>query len=234
MSRYRWEPGAGAAGHYRDTTTGRYVTGAAVRRELDAYLVNSDTAARGLAQALRGRQISLADWELGMRRHIKNVQLNAIAMERGGWANMRPQDYGRAGQIVREQYGYLRNFARQIEHGELQRRGMPLTEEQKAIGVQRLDGTLDRRAQLYTQAGRTEGFYRSKRANLQPGVDMVRSIKHARDSCRGCVDMAGRWFPVGDPSYVPPGRRECNKNCACTEEYGRSTPDGEPEVVEAA
>jgi len=204
---YRWEPTAGVSGRYRDTSTGRYVQGATVRRELDRYLDTADPA-KALAEALRGRQVSLADWEVAMRRHVKNTHLNAIAMERGGWANMTPADYGRAGQIVREQYGYLKNFAADI-----------------ASGKQRLDGTLGVRAKLYTQAGR-ETFYRSKQANLQPGIDMVRSIKHARDSCRDCEYLNGKWFRVGDPAYSLPGRRQCNKNCRCTEEYGRQTADG--------
>ena len=126
---YRWEPTAGVSGRYRDER-GRFVASSTVRRELDRYLDNSDPA-KALAEALRGRQVSLADWEVAMRRHIKNTHLNAIAMERGGWGNMRPQDYGRAGQIVREQYAYLKNFRRQIAHGE-----------------QKLDGTLGVRSKL--------------------------------------------------------------------------------------
>ena len=134
---YRWEPNAGVSGRYRDATTGRYASGATVRRELDRYLDAADPA-KALAEALRARSLSVADWEVAMRRHVKNTHLNAVAMERGGWANMRPQDYGRVGQIVREQYGYLRGFARDI-----------------ASGKQRLDGTLGVRASMYTQAGRT-------------------------------------------------------------------------------
>ena len=209
---YRWDADAGASGRYRDER-GRFVAGATVRRELDRYL-GADDPAKALAGALRNRQLSVADWEVAMRRHVKNTHLNAIALERGGWANMRPQDYGRAGQIVREQYGYLKRFAGQIASGE-----------------QRLDGTLDRRAQLYTQAGR-ETFYRSKHANLAPGIDMVRSIKHARDSCRECEYLNGKWFRVGDPEYKLPGQRQCNKNCRCSEEYGRQTADGVEAVEE--
>jgi len=208
MPKYQWEPTAGVSGRYRDTETGRFIKSASVRAELDRYLDASDDAARALARALRNREVSLADWELGMRRLIKNTHLNAVALERGGWANMRPQDYGRAGQIIREQYGYLKQFGLGI-----------------ASGKQRLDGTLDFRAKLYSQAGR-ETFYRSKQANLAPGIDMVRSIKHARDSCRDCEYLNGKWFKVGDPAYSLPGRRQCNKNCRCTEEYGRQTADG--------
>jgi hypothetical protein len=213
MTRYRWEPPAGASGRYRDTTTGRFVAGRTVRRELDAYLDNSESVTKALATALRNREISLADWELQMRRHIKNIHINAIVAERGGYANMRPSDWGRAGQIIREQYGYLKRFSGQI-----------------AEGKQRLDGTLDRRAELYTRAGR-ESFYRSKHANLKPGIDMVRSIRHARDSCAECVSLDRKWFRVGDPAYKLPGQRLCTKNCRCSEELGRAV-GGEVEGVE--
>lgn len=205
---YRWEPTAGASGRYRDMRTGRFVAGATVRRELDSYVDQSDNAARGLAGMIRRREVSLADWELAMRREIKRTHLTAIALERGGWSNMRPQDYGRAGQIIRREYGYLGNFANQI-----------------ADGTQRLDGTLDRRAQLYTQAGRTT-YYESKQSNLQLGVDMVRSIRHARDSCADCVGFDRVWYRVGDPAYRLPGNRICTRNCRCSEEYGRSTVEG--------
>lgn len=214
MSRFRWEPTAGASGRYRDTTTGRFVPGAVMRRELDTYLTNTETAAHSLAEALRGRQISLADWELGMRRHIKNVHINAIAFERGGYANMTAADFGRSGQIIREQYEYLRNFARQVE-----------------AGTQRLDGTLDRRAHLYTQAGRTS-FYASKHANRRPIVTMVRSVRNSRDSCQECIDLDGKWFRVDDAGYKLPGQRQCLTNCLCSEELGQETA-GRPEMVEA-
>ena len=211
---YRWEPNAGVSGRYRDTSTGRYVQGAAVRRELDRYLDTADPA-KALAEALRGRQVSLADWEVGMRRVVKNTHLNAIALERGGWANLTPVDFGRVGQIVREQYAYLKGFAADI-----------------ASGKQRLDGTLGVRARLYTQAGR-ESFYRSKHANLTTVVDMVGSVRSARDSCSECVSLDGKWFRVGDPAYKLPGQRICMKSCRCYERYGRQTADG-VEALEVA
>ena len=211
---YRWEPNAGVSGRYRDTSTGRFVASSTVRRELDRYLDTADPA-RALAEALRGRQVSLADWEVGMRRVVKNTHLNAIALERGGWANLTPSDFGRVGQIVREQYGYLKGFAADI-----------------ASGKQRLDGTLGVRAKLYTQAGR-ETFYHSKHANLSAGVDMVGSVRSARDSCSECVSLDGKWFRVGDPAYKLPGQRICMKSCRCYERYGRQTADG-VEALEVA
>lgn len=213
MTRYRWEPTSGVSGRYRDTHTGRYVAGQLVRNELDTYLANSDNAAGLLAQQLRDRGISLADWELAMRREIKRTHLNAIAMQRGGWANMTPSDYGRAGQIIREQYAYLRRFAQEIADGK------------------RLDGTLNVRAKLYTQAGRTS-YYKSLQANMKDGITMVMSRRTARDSCRGCIELDGKWFRLGDPRYRLPGQRECRSNCRCHEAYGYMTADGQIETAE--
>ena len=201
MSRYRFEPSSGVSGRYRDTLTGRFVPSATVRRELDRYLDASDDAARALARALRNREVSLADWELGMRRLIKNTHLNAVALERGGWANMRPQDYGRAGQIIREQYGYLKQFGLDI-----------------ASGKQRIDGTLDFRAKLYTEAGRNT-WYRSHAANMTTAVTHQRSIRGKRDSCWQCMDLDRRVFRIDDPTFPLPGRRVCLHNCGCHLEY---------------
>jgi hypothetical protein len=213
---YRWEASTGIGGRYRDTSTGRFVPAAVVRGELDAYLDNTGTAAKSIAQALRNRELSLADAEIAMRRHIKNVHLNAVALERGGWENMTPADYGRAGQIIREQYGFARNMFVQIEEGK-----------------QRLDGTLDVRMEMYTQAGR-QSFYENKHARLDAAaVTHVRSIRHARDSCRECVFLDHVWHRIGDPAYKLPGQRICLTRCHCSEEYGRLD-EGEPVVLEAA
>ena len=212
---YRWEPNAGASGRYRDER-GRFVASSTVRRELDRYLDNSDPA-KALAEALRGRQLSVADWEVAMRRHVKNVHLNAIALERGGWANLTPSDFGRVGQIVREQYGYLRGFAGDI-----------------ASGKQRLDGTLGTRAKLYSQAGRNS-YYRSKAANMTGKVTHQMSVRSARDSCWQCVELDRKVFRIDDTSFPLPGRRVCNHNCQCHLTYLALGSDGESyETVEAA
>lgn len=223
MSRYRFEPSSGVSGRYRDMATGRFIEAATVRRELDRYLDANDDAARALARALRNHEVSLADWELGMRRIIKNTHLNAIALERGGWSNLTPRDFGRAGQIIREQYGYLRDFAKEIERGVTGAPGK----------IQRLDGTLDWRANLYSEAGRNT-FYRSMHANMKVEITHVQSVLHARDNCRECLELAGRWFRIGDPAYKLPGNRLCLHNCRCSENFAALGAAGEMVEMGAA
>lgn len=207
-SLYVWVADRGVAGQYRNTSTGRYILPSVVRRELDRFLDGHDRTARSLAEQLRGGGISLAQWELEFRRHIRSIHLNAIALQRGGWAQMTMDDFALAGRIVREQFDYLKRFASQI-----------------ADGSQRMDGSLAWRAQLYSEAGRNT-YYQSLHANLPFEVTHVRSIRHARDSCPDCIELDGKWFLIGDPAYKLPGNRQCLHNCRCSESYGVMTADG--------
>lgn len=159
MGKFIWEPDAAPGGRYRDKSTGRFVKPEVVRGELDTILENSNKdTTQVLAEQLRNRELSVQDWQLEMRAHIKEVHINSIALERGGFQNMTPADYGRAGQIIREQYGYLDKFAKEIQTGE-----------------QKLDGTLQARAKLYTEAGR-ETFYKSKQANITQGDEAATHV----------------------------------------------------------
>ena len=203
MPSYRWEPGTGATGRYRDLATGRFVPQTVVRAELDAYLAASREPVAALQDALRSGAINIADWQTAMRAEIKTAHLNAIAESVGGYQNMTPSDYGRAGQIIREQYSYLRDFADEI-----------------ASGKQKLDGTLTRRANMYIDAGR-ESYYKSINAKVRAGgITHIASKLNPADHCIECVALNGRWYEINSPAYNPPGNRICMKNCKCSEVYG--------------
>lgn len=187
---YRWEPNAGASGRYRDER-GRFVASSTVRRELDRDRTTATRRVRWPGAARAGGGSWRISGDRGMRRVVKNTHLNAIALERGGYANLTHSDYGRAGQIIREQYGYLKGFAADI-----------------ASGKQKLDGTLAARARLYSQAGRNS-YYRSKAANMSDRVTHQRSIRGKWHSCWQCIELNGKVFgsrrpilPVARPSRV--------------------------------
>lgn len=137
-----------------------------------------------------------------MRRVVKQTHLYGASAAKGGWAQMAPADYGRAGREIRDQYAYLRNFAREI-----------------ASGKQAMDGTLGWRAQLYAQSGRSTyhaieqvemraAGMKEERNRMTPGA------KH----CDGCRSESSRgWVPIG--TLVRVGHRKCNHNDKCWLEY---------------
>lgn len=189
------------AGRYIDGR-GRFVPNTMVRAELDKTLQTSQQAMRNLSGGLRTGKISLADWQTGMMREIKNTHLSSAALAKGGWAQMTPADYGRVGAEVKKQYAYLDNFAQQIASGE-----------------QRLDGVFLRRADMYFEAGRgtfhdVERLEKGKRGMTEERSILDPSARH----CDGCLQEAARgWVSIG--SLVRIGARDCLTRCRCMIEY---------------
>jgi hypothetical protein len=195
---YTWDAGSR---RYRSTSTGRFVSAAAVRAELDKSIDAAARAMREASESLRTGGMSLAQWELRMAEEIRNSYLASTALAKGGWAQMTPADYGRAGRAIRNQYEYLRKFAADI-----------------ASGKQKLDGTLGRRAELYVQASRGAYEETRRRDEANRGMSEERRVRHARDSCETCVTEAGKgWQPIGTLRQI--GDSQCLSRCKCQFEF---------------
>lgn len=180
---------------------GRFLSRKEVRDTLDNALANNGRVVRDLTAQLRDGRISIADWQTQMAREIKNVHLYSAAAARGGWANMTPADYGRAGQRIETQYRYLRGFAEDV-----------------ASGKQPLNGRALERAAMYSEAGRNT-FHHVERQEMEVrGMTEERSVRHPADSCEECVEQADlEWQTIGEA--VPIGDRICLTKCRCTMDY---------------
>lgn len=190
------------AGRYVDKTTGRFISRKRIRAALDTAWDNAAKKATVLADQLREGAISLADWELSMRRVVKDANLYGSVAGKGGWAQMSQADFGRAGSEIKKQYKYLNKMSRQIEAGE-----------------QLLDGTLRQRAQLYAQAGRHTFHLEERREMGRVGFNEERNVLDpGAVHCDGCVQEQSRgWVKIGD--LIPIGERDCNMNDRCAIEY---------------
>jgi hypothetical protein len=180
---------------------GRFLSRKEVRDTLDNALANNGKVMRELSQQLRDGRISLADWQTGIAREIKNVHLYSAAAAKGGWAQMTQADYTRVGTRVETQYRYLKGFAEDI-----------------ASGKQPLNGRMLLRASMYSEAGRNTFHYVERQEMEIRGMTEERSILHANDSCDGCLEAAEEgWVPLGD--MVEIGARDCLTRCQCTIDY---------------
>jgi hypothetical protein len=183
--RYRWDS---VSRRFR-APDGRYVSAATVRGQLDAVLDGISAEMRGLSAQLRAGEISLSQWQTGMMGKIKEAHLTAAVAERGGWAQMTQADFGRVGRAIRDEYGYLRNFAADIASGKVP-----------------LDGRLDARAALYGQAGRSTYHRLERQDEMIRGMTQERRVLGMADHCEDCIDYAGRgWQPIGT---LPPRAAE--------------------------
>lgn len=196
------------AGRYVDLRTKRFVKGRDVRLALDEALKAAGREMRALSEQLRAGEITLAEWQVGMRDAIRRRHVYSAAIARGGWAQMSQADWGRVGPEVKRELEFLQAFAEQIESGR-----------------QPLDGRFIRRAEMYAEAGRGTYHVIEKRQFVTRGYNEARRVLGAADHCNGCVEQAARgWVPIDDVAQI--GSQECRSNCHCDIEY-RNTVTGD-------
>lgn len=227
LPRYTWDL---AARQYRVRATGKFVSRQTIRRALDRALERETLAARALANEYLDKTITLAEWQVGVKKIIKDTHLYSIALARGGWDRLTPSDYGRVGQQVRFHYDHLDAFRADLE-----------------VGIP-LDGRYLRRTESYAQGSRAL-FHQIERLEMtDAGAVEERNVLApiaAERHCGQCPNLTGTalggtglslggsaatdgWVPMG--TLPLPGRRTCLSNCFCELEFR----DAEGVVLERA
>lgn len=199
---YGWNE---VAHRYYDAETGRFVPQSEIRNALENLIDQSGLNMNALTQSLQDGKISLADWQTGMMREIKLTHTASAALANGGWGQMTQADWGATGQLIREQYDYLRNFAKEI-----------------ANGTQPFDGRMLVRADMYADASNGTYWEIDKRSHLAQGYDLGRRVlESGADHCDDCLEYASEgWMPIEEIPEI--GNSQCLTRCRCEIEYKSS------------
>jgi hypothetical protein len=193
---YRWN--ARAARWQR--ADGQFVPALAPRQALEGTIAATQTEMLALSRRLQAHTISLAQWQGGMALLSKRLQVTA-ALAAGGTGTFTPQQSGRLGAILRQQYAALDQMALDIY-----------------AGKQPLDGRLLNRTRLYAQAGRATWERIRAGAEGAAGRQTETWQRHTKDSCPGCITQADRGpQPLG--TLPPIGSQSCGMNCRCSKRF---------------
>lgn len=188
------------AGRYINATTKRFVPWTQVRDSLDRAIDSSAAAMRQASQSLRDGTMRLTKWRSTMQTELKNMHLAAASLAKGGHKALTLADFGKVGATVKKEYGYLERLTAQIQSG-----------------AQPLDGRFLQRAEQYTKAGRATFEAQRRVEAIRRGQREMRSVRHASDSCPGCINQeALGWIALDDPRFIVPGSRQCRANCKCS------------------
>ncbi len=188
------------------SANGRFVPASEVRADVDNFIRNQQQAVKPLVEQLVARKITLSDFQLEMEHTIKDVHLANSALAKGGWSRMKQADYGRVGQIVRREYGYLATFMQQLESG-----AQPLT------------GRVLQRSTAYVENSRSTYETVQRLGMKEAGYDIERNIEDEGviQHCEECSELSDMgWVPIG--THPAPGHRICLSGCQCRLTYGKS------------
>ena len=125
-----------------------------------------------LAASLSEGTTTLPAWQAAMRSNIKSLYIDQYMIGRGGRGMMTQQDWGRVGAMLKDQYGYLDNYARDLS-------GMDVLEREAYIR---------NRSQLYANAS-NEAFERGRSAAARGlGFDTVNWNLTPVENRQTCLD----------------------------------------------
>lgn len=178
-----------------------------VRELLEKLLDHTKGSARTLATQYDDGEISITEFEAGMRSLLKSSHLVSASIGRGGRARMTAKDWGRVGNKIRWQFGYLSKFARRLANG----MSKSMSESRAASYS----------AAIYTSYADSVAETRSewKDAGYNQGKDpQVRLVQASQEGCVECnSDAAEGW--MDESSLAPLFSRICGDFCLCEIEW---------------
>lgn len=184
---------------------GTFVSQAQMVTLRDAFIGEQKQRMNSWATELSSGRITVQQWTLLMRDEIKTNHIAQYLLAHGGRDTMTQADWGRLGQTIRQQYGYLQNFAQQVANGDL-------TEAQIAA-----------RARMYVESS-SQSFGQGHAAAMgapdlpqQPGDGRTQCLSNCKcywdiremedrwdcywklrpaEHCPDCIANASRWNPL--------------------------------------
>lgn len=173
---------------------------------------------RETAQRYNDGKIDLATLEREMRSDVRALHLQGRILGAGGRPEMTQSEWGRTGWKLRQEYGYLSGFIRDVEDGRM-----------SAAGI------VDR-ASKYAGSSAVDQFEEARRGAMQKaGYSEKRRVAiNDEGTCSVCRDEAARgWVPIDEPGFRI-GHTQCQSRDRCTIEYRRGqTPDATDRAVAA-
>jgi hypothetical protein len=168
-----------------------------------------------LCNLFKNGDISIQQWQAGMREIAKVEIREAMILVKGGTEFVTPADWGYVGSQVKKQYEYLDKFTADIY----------------ANPLKWSTGQLNARAKLYGQVGYGALEDDIKREKEKSGFTEERRVLgpvktehcHDTDNRPGCVELAAKgWQPIGSLPKI--GEASCWQNCRCKFEYRKPDP----------
>jgi len=189
-------------GRYRDQETGRFLPVDQVRKWANESIAASEDAASQLAKMAADGSLRASEINTTFRESIKGEYIRQYLVGIGGEGRMTQADWGSIGGMLKEQYGHLDDFVKEIAAGNL-------TEAQIRV---RMDMYINSAREAYERAQ----LKVAKNTDKKEEAWMLGQSEHC-DDCLAYADEG--WQPLGHFPSPGAGKTVCLTNCQCHKEY---------------
>jgi len=189
-------------GRYRDQETGRFLPVDQVRKWANESIAASEDAASQLAKMAADGSLRASEINTTFRESIKGEYIRQYLVGIGGEGRMTQADWGSIGGMLKEQYGHLDDFVKEIAAGNL-------TEAQIRV---RMDMYINSAREAYERAQ----LKVAKNTDKKEESWMLGQSEHC-DDCLAYADEG--WQPLGHFPSPGAGKTVCLTNCQCHKEY---------------
>jgi hypothetical protein len=201
-SEFVWDA---AASRYKWVDNGQYLSRELMLKLTAKQIEQTKKDLATLGDLLINRKISLAAWQEETAYALKSLHIRQAILARGGADKMVANDYLQVARTLKEEYGYLRNFAQDITEGQVSK------------------AQFQSRLSLYAQKSRVSWELANKQNFVNNNYTIMERLLGATDRhCSDCLRYAAAgpqpigWLPM------PTQGCKCKASCQCTVRYIKS------------
>ena len=189
---------------YRYTSgpkSGQFVAAKTLASAIDSYQVQRANNGQKITEKLTKGEVNTKEWMEQIAADLRDSHINIYALGSGGQNKLNSRDYGKIGSILKGEYSYLREFAKEIQNGDL-------TPAQIKSRVNLYYASVWKTHEISKENSHQKAGYRSERRILGSGKP-----------CQDCLSYQAKgWVKIG--SLPAPGDQSvCKVNCRCSKEY---------------
>lgn len=179
---------------------GRYIGPDGMRELRSAFIASLYDDANKVTGRLARQEITLNEGLAEARQLVAATWIDNYIISRGGRKRMTPKDWGLVGSKIKAEYGHLQKLFQGVQDNTVS------------------EAQLARRLRAYMDAGKEAYALGERVAAREAGKREAMSVRHALDSCDGCIREAAKGWTR--PELIsPPGTRDCLRNCLCEVVY---------------
>lgn len=192
---------------YRYKDSGKLAPTKAIRNLMERRIDNAKNDMEKIIDLYNDGTMNTEEMNKAVAKKLKKIHIENMLLGKGGEKFVNESDYGRTGNVLKNEYRYLKRFFNDVENN-------TMTQKQQK-----------KRINMFANRGRLSYWKSKEKINKEAGKKWMRRHLSVAEHCADCISYRNAgWQPVGTLPQ-PTEACECTANCKCYVEYAETIQD---------